>query len=408
MFSLTSFIARKLISKNDDSHFFSWISTLSIVGVGLGVASMILVVSIFTGFEQELRKKFLAANAHVMVFRFPGGLENYSKWEDHLTAEFGRDFEALSPFVNYETMVRHDSLLQSVLVRGFIPSVREKVQSAKDIIRPQEALQIVQADQDSAGQNPLPPIIIGSGLAQALNVKIGEKIDLIKPENGSINSSQKFKVVGLYDSGLHHYDKKLVIMSLKTSQEIFSMGQRVTGLEIGLHDPTKSIEVAQKLSKSINLSVREWQSLNQSFFEAIHTQKHVIALIVFMIAFVASFNIFTTLFLNVTQKRKSIATLKVLGLKTSQVLKVFVQQGLFLGIVGSFVGIVTAMLLSVVLEQFEIIKLPDLYLLAKLPIIYDPTIYALMSSLGVLLCCLSSLIPAFLASRTKPMMSLKE
>ena len=216
--SVTTFIAKRYMQAGRDNRFFSWISVLTIAGVAIGVAAMIVVWSVINGFESELRRRFLEANAHIMAYRFPHGITNADQWTKDINRDFKGVVTGVSPFVHYETMARKDSILHGVLVRGTDPKLRETVQSLAPITRPKGAIDIIQQEiTDTAAGKSIPDepsVIIGSGLLSLMSAKVGDSIELVEPTKDSLASMKKFKVVGVYDSGLKHYDNKLVILSL--------------------------------------------------------------------------------------------------------------------------------------------------------------------------------------------------
>lgn len=404
--SVTSFLARRYMQAGRDNRFFSWISVLTIAGVAIGVAAMIVVWSVINGFETELRKRFLAANAHIMAYRFPHGLSNPQQWAKTIESDFKTSVRGISPFVHYETMARRDSILHSVLIRGIVPKAREKVQSLDIITRPPESLTILQKEVDDAelGESApeIPAVIVGTGLLSLLDAKIGDTFDLVEPDNKNLADMKKFKIVGVYDSGLKHYDNKLILMSLSTAQNFFKMETRVTGLEIGLHKPWDSPKIAEQMSAKYSISIREWQSFNRPLFEAMQMERVVILIITALVAAVAGFNILTTIFVAVSQRQRDISILKALGASNGQILTLFLKQGVYIGLVGSFFGMLLAVGISSLLEHYQFVDLPDLYLLAKLPMSYEWWVYGSVSLMSVLIAVGAGLFPAWAASQVSP------
>ncbi len=400
--SVTTFIARRYLKADKENRFLSWISVLSVFGIAIGVAAMIVVLSVINAFEDELRNRFLAANAHVLLYRFPSGLEDYHLWREKISKEFPSiGIKATSPFVYYETMAKKDTFMHGILIRGIIPSYREKVQPLSDLVSPKGALDIIEKDQRS-GNKDIPPIIIGKGLMNLLDAKIGDNIFLVSPKENSFSAVKKFHVVGFYYSGLKHYDDKIGFLSLGAAQEFFGMGTVVTGLEIGLDDPDKSILVARKLEAAYPLSVKEWQSYNKPIFEAMKMERVVIALIVALVALVASFNILTTMFVAVTQKQKDISILKSLGANNRDIMFIFIKQGMLIALVGSGLGVLLALILSEIIKSYDIINLPDIYMLARLPVEFNIVVYAVVALSSIGLAILAGLGPAIIAANVTP------
>lgn len=403
MKDFTSLVSLRYLKISRRDMFFTWISVLSIVGIAIGVAAMIVVLSVINGFEEELRKRFLAANAHVLAYHFPTGITNYHGWIAKIARDFKDEVKGLSPFVHYETMARTDSSVHFILVRGIHPRQRAKVQSLDGLIAPADALDLLQKEIDDREPPREAQIIVGKGLLRVLDGRVGGKIRLISPQTQSLSQYHEFRVVGVYNSGLKHYDNRVGIVSLRTAQQFFGMGNRVTGVEIGLHAPEDSRPLAARMRASYNLSIKEWQSFNRPLFEAMKQERAVISVIVALVALVAIFNIFTTLFVSVSQKLRDISILKSIGATNSQINTIFLKQGCLIGLFGCFFGVVVALLASSFLRRYRIIDLPDIYLLSELPVRFDIWVYLGVCCTSIICCLIAGLYPAWVATHTSPL-----
>lgn len=407
--SVTSFIALRYLKTHRENRFFSWITVLSVAGIAIGIATMIVVLSVINGFENELQRRFLAAHAHVMIFDFPDGMDRVQGLAAQLKQDFGREIRATSPFVYGETMGGTAGLMQPVSIRGIVPRQREKVQSLKDYVYPKGALDLLQLEVDKDAfqakvQDKVPAIIVGKGLMSVLGIKNGDSLELVSPlRKKKLGEKDSFKVVGYYDSGLKNFDGKVVIMSLPAARGFFGLGERVTGLEVGLYDPARSREVGEAMAEQYpRLSVREWQSINKQLFAAMEMERAVIGLIVALVAFVASFNILITLFVSVSHKQRDISVLRALGASNRQIMWLFVQQGGMIGLIGSLIGAVLALGIGWLIKKYHFVDLPDLYQLATLPVSFDGRVYAGVALAGVVICLLAAFYPAMLAARVTP------
>ncbi|MFW7380321.1 MAG: FtsX-like permease family protein [Oligoflexus sp.] len=409
--NVTNFISMRYLKSSRENRFFSWITVLSLLGLAIGVAALIVVLSVINGFEHELRKSFLHANAHIMAYRYPAGMSQPERWSKIIQDDFRREVRGISPFIHYETMAKSGSIMHGVLVRGIEPRLREAVQSLDGLIQPTESLQALQKEIDDAKKGqPLPgvpSVILGSGLMSILDLKVGDQFMLISPSYENYSDMKPFRVAGVYNSGLKHYDNRLIAMSLTAAAQFFDMGDVVTGLEIGLHDADNSVAVAAQMEQKYNLSFREWQSYNRPLFEAMERERAVIALIVAMVTVVAGFNILTTIFVSVSQKQKDISILKALGATNRQIVRIFVGQSIYIGIIGSAVGAGLAVLISFLLEKYQFIDLPDPYFLKNLPVHYSMDTYLTICLAAIAVCILASLYPAMIASRVNPTEGLK-
>lgn len=370
---------------------------------------MIVVLSVFDGFEAELRERFLAANAHVLVSRYPEGFTDYSSLEETIIKNYGSHITGLAPFVHMDTMGKKDYLSHGILVKGILPEQRKHVQKLRGIIRPKNSLgEIEQEIQNYKRTGELPevsPIILGVGLMALMDAKLGDTIKLVIPNPDSENTfgaMKDFKVIGVYDSGLQHYDNKLAIISLTKAQKMFSMGDSVHGLEIGLKNPNDSKRLVSEMKKQIPFNFNEWQSYNPNIFEAIRRERQLIALIVALVTFVGSFNILTTIFVLVIQKQKDISIFKSLGASNRDVLSIFFKQSTMMGVLGGVIGIILALFFSCILVYFPFIDIPDVYMLSYLPVDFDWKVYLGISSLGMFMSSIAGIYPAWRASRILP------
>ena len=417
------FVAMRYLTAKRENHFFSWVTWLSVAGIAIGVAAMIVVMSVIHGFEQELRTRFLAANAHVLAYQFTSGMKIYPRWMERIEKDYHEDITGLSPFVHSDTMGRKDYIIHGVLVKGIDPERRKAVQDLSGFLRPPSALEqlaqevlrsrtpdiqperVAESPQVNEVASELPGAIVGSGLASIMEAKVGDTIELISPaaaEADPFANLQAFKIIGIYDSGFQHYDNKLIILSLPAAQNLFHLGELVTGLEIGLKDPDKSREVAAKMSSQYSISINEWQSYNRGMLEIIKSQKKTIARIVGLVAFVAGFNILTTLMILVSQKQREISILKALGASNRQVLTLFLTQGTLIGLVGTGIGLALATGISIVIEKVPIIQLPEVYYLSSLPVSYDLNIYLSVAGIAMFISAFAGLYPAWWATRITP------
>lgn len=403
MSKFTNFVAWRYMKADRYNPFFSWISMLTVIGIGISVAAVICVISVFEGFQTELRDRFLHANAHILAYRYPGGMAKPDRWREVLEKDFGNVLTGTAPFIHHETMAKKGSIMHSVLVRGIIPDEREKVQAVGNLVRPVSAMAILQSEVDHPDKPvQYPSIIAGVGLIKLMDAKIGDLVSLIPPKDGDVRGLQQFKIVGVYDSGFKHYDNKLIVMSIPAAQKFFEMPGLVTGLEVGLKSPENSVGIAENMSSKYSLSIQEWQSFNKPMLDTINREKYIIFLIVMLIMLVAAFNILTTTFVAVTQKQRDISVLKAIGARNNQILSIFIKQGLYLGSIGSLLGAILALTFSKILEHFEIVKLPDPYFLDRLPVHYSPAIYAGISILAVVISMLAGLYPAYVAAKIQP------
>jgi lipoprotein-releasing system permease protein len=231
---------------------------------------------------------------------------------------------------------------------------------------------------------------------------------MIAPTQNDFSKSQSFKIIGTYHSGIKHYDQRLVAMSLTAAQKFFGMGQRVTGLEVGLYKPDNSPQIATKIQEAYPVSVKEWQSFNKPLLDALNMERVVIFFVVCIVALVAGLNILTTLFVAVTQKQKEISLLRALGATRLQIVSIFLKQGALFGTIGAASGTALAFVCSVILKRYKFIDLPEPYFVTHLPVDFDWRVYGSLSLFGVLICVLAGIFPALSAIAVTPTDGLRD
>ncbi len=406
---LSRLIALRYLHSSRENRYFSWITVLSVMGLAIGVSALIVVISVFNGFEIEVRKRLLQSNAHIWATSYPYGLEDPPKWERVIMAnpDFGPKIQAIAPFIHSQTMAKNDAALRGVFIRGVIPRQQEKVQSLINLVQPPQALQILQHEIDDHAKGlpipEVPSVILGVGLQNTLNTKVGEVVRLIDPSASTFVVSKPFKVVGTFNSGLQDADNRIVVMSLSTAQNLTGLGDKVTGLSFALKNPELSAEISALMSRSYdNLTFKNWESFNSRFFETMASERVRVGLIVGLVALVAGFNILTTVFVSVSQRQKDISILKALGASTSSIMQIFLLQSTAIGLLGSLIGVILAGIISYILENFPFLDLPDPYLLRTLPVAYSFTVYAGACLIASGICWFAGLYPAYIASRVNP------
>jgi len=410
--NVTSLIAKRYLNIASKHRLFAWVSILSIFGVALGVATMFSAMAIVTGFETTIRDRFLAANAHVLSFDYSKGIEKPGEYENYLWESFPYELHTVSPFVHFETILKNDGVYTGALIRGIDLDKRAKLAELTKFIRPGSAIDKLKAEQslkfDETG-NRLSPIILGAGLAKKLGVSVGSEISVMQPNaSDSFGSNYLFEVVGIYDSGFEYYDSKLGLTALTSGQFILNYTDKVTGFELGLNDLSKAPQIAAKIHNVKNTQNTPWQTFNKDMFAMIAKDKQVIWMIVSLIALVAGFNILTTLFISVTLRQRDISILKTLGLSNNSVLLVFVKQGLFIGVFGSFLGVLLGWGFCEFIRVTEIIQIPESsYYMKTLPVSYHYSYFFILPLISIVICLISAYIPARQAARTPLMRGIR-
>jgi lipoprotein-releasing system permease protein len=261
----------------------------------------------------------------------------------------------------------------------------------------------------------LPGIILGRELAGRLGIFLNDTVTVLSPSVeigplGMLPKVKKFRVVGIFEVGMFEYDSNLVIVSLRPAQDFFGMGDSVTGVEVRLADIYKAGEVRERTKQLLGNSygVRDWMQMNKNLFSALKLEKFAMFVILVLIILVASFNIVSTLIMNVIEKQREIAILKAMGATNAGIMSVFMIKGFLIGLIGTLIGLTGGYVLSYVLNTYQIIKLPpDIYYLSHLPVKVNLSDFAAVSISAIVISFLSTLYPAWQAAKLDPIEPLR-
>ncbi|MCC6213696.1 MAG: ABC transporter permease [Polyangiaceae bacterium] len=428
------------------SGFLTIISFLSIAGVGVSAFALCAVVSIMGGFGADLKRKILGNNAHVKIdAEQPGGFDG---WRDLLDAvRTVPGVRAATPIAAGEAMASSSSNTAGVLVRGVDPqSIGQVVDLPVNLevgklewledevglarLPPETPIGIASDGQlyfkgpdlrgfsldassvDAAVRPPdvFPGLIVGRELARTLHVYVGDEITLVTPLGdlgpmGVMPRSRRFRIAGIFYSGMYEYDASHAYMRLDTAQEFLDLGAHVTGVDVKLEDVERVDEATPKLDAAVaahGLRVRDWKALNKNLFSALQLEKIVVFAILGIAIIVASFCIICTLLLMVTEKSKEIAILKAIGASDGAILRVFMLEGVVIGSIGTVFGVVTGLVMALSLSWFGVRLDPDVYYVDRLPIAVNPADYALVALSALVITTLATLYPARAASQLRP------
>lgn len=422
-------------------------TVLSIGGVAVGVMALCVVLSVMSGFEQDLKQKILGTNAHAIVLKYG----TFDEWEK--AAQTTRETPGVvgvSPFVLNEVMVTTESNLAGALVKGIDPATVGQVTELPREIEegklewlskpdeiptaPQfrrtgadvgddlqgELRRLGEAGKEKLAQpqekNQLPGIVLGRELARQLRVFVGDTVTVVSPIAGELGpmgpqpKSMQFRVGGVFYSGMYEYDSKFVYIDLERAQAFFKMGKGVTGLEMRVND----IDDARRISRQVldrldgyPFRVKDWGEMNKNLFSALKLEKLVMAVILAFIILVACFNILSTLVMLVLEKGKEISILKSMGARDSSVMKIFVLEGLAIGGIGTALGLALGLLLCGIIAIFPIPLDPEVYYIPNLPVKLDAVQFGVVAVAAVVLAYLATIFPALYASRLPPVEGLK-
>jgi lipoprotein-releasing system permease protein len=399
------YIALRYLKSKKKYRAISVTTGISIGGVAVGVMALLVVLSVMSGFHEDLQKKILGANAHVIVRDYQGALENYEKTAEKLKEE--REIASYAPFVLGQVMVSFGKRTQGVFMRGIDPA---KEAQTTDILT-----HIKEGDFNKISGGDLPGIIMGKELASSLGVVIGDKVNIVSPMGeigpmGMLPKIKQFAVTAIFEIGMFEYDSSLVLVNIGSAQEFFDLGPAITGIEVRLHDIYRAPEVKKQLQEKLGFPyyVMDWMQMNKNLFSALKLEKFAMFIILVLIILVASFNIISNLIMNVMEKSREIAILKAIGATNKSIMAIFMFQGLFIGLIGTTIGVLGGFGLGYLLNTYQIIKLPaDVYYLSHLPVRMNLFDFLAVSVSAVTITFFATIYPAWQAAKMDPVEPLR-
>jgi len=404
--------------------FVSIITFISIAGIFLGVAALIIVIAVMNGFETDLRSKILGINSHVVVLEHGGGMLHYPRVMQDVAQIPG--VIAATPFIYSQAMLKNGTNVTGIVLRGLsLEDALKVINLGKFREGKLEYLQ--DGKRDIPGLKPehsgLPGMIIGRELAKNLGVFLFETVHIVSPSGistpmGMVPKMKPFVVVGIFESGFYEYDSTLAYISLKTCQEFLNMGDLVTGIEIRVDDIYKADRIAKSIEKKLGYPYwgRNWMEMNKNLFSALKLEKRVMFIILSLIVIVAAFNIISALIMIVMEKNRDIAILKTMGATRAGIMKIFIFQGLIVGTIGTLFGSLAGLGVAFNLEAlsrfveklFGFKILPgEVYYLSELPSQVNFGDVGIIIAGTMLISFLSTIYPSWRASRLDPAEALR-
>ena len=394
------------------NHFISFISLISMAGIALGVAALIVVLSVMNGFQKELRTRILGVASHVQI----SGTDNkLADWPAvaKTASEHPRVIGA-APFVNAQGLLSFGQAVRGSIVRGVIPELEEKVAEIGSHMRAGK-LEALRAGEFG--------IVLGAELARALGVMYGEKLVVIAPQGqvtpaGVVPRLKQFTVVGIFDVGMFEYDSGLALIHLEDAQKLFQLGDAVSGVRLKLDDLYAARTVAREIMVKFdsNIYATDWTRSHANFFRAVEIEKRVMFIILLLIVAVAAFNIVSTLVMAVTDKQADIAILRTLGASPASILQIFIVQGVLIGVIGTLIGVSAGVLLGLnidvvvpALERIFSVQFlsKDVYYISDLPSDVQWPDVIVIGVVSLVISLLATLYPSWSASRVNPAEALR-
>lgn len=410
--SLEWFIGRRYLASRRGTRFLSLITLIAIGGVSVGVMALIVVTAVMTGLQSDLREKILGVNPHIWVMTF-GESMRMDNWETPLAqVKQVPDVLAAAPFIHTEVgITNRANYSEGAILRG-IDAYRAgtSVTEIGSTIRTHDLL-------PSRTRSGLPPIVVGEALATRASVLPGDTLVVISFQNAKVSpvgglmpTLRQFEVTGTFRTGMYEYDNKFLYTTIPAAQELTGMGTAVSGIEVRVPDPLQATDIARRIVDRLGVPYRtdDWKTMNAALFSALKLEKLAMELILLLIVIVAAFNIVSTLVMVVADKTREIGILKSMGLGSGRVLRIFMIQGLVIGLVGSVIGGGGGLLLNFLIDRYELIKIPgDIYFVSHLPVRSDPMDVVTILVSTVLISFLATIYPALQAARLTPVEAIR-
>lgn len=398
------FIARRYLFSKKDSKFVSFITYISILGIALGVATLIITVSILNGFEKTIKDKVAGLVSHIQITSFvPEGLSNYDKTIKEIKDSVP-EVTGLSPFIQREAVIRYKENIEGIILKGIVQQT-DLSSTRNRIIKGEFNVDKV--------DTIFSRLLVGEKLADKLGIEVGKKVIVFGlqgiPSPMNPPKIKQFIVSGIYETGLREYDDVMIYTDLETTQKMFDYGKNVTGIEMKIKDIDDANKIERKLKQMLDYPhyPRSLFKLYKGLFSWVELQKAPTPIILGLIIIVATFNIIGTLLMLILEKTQSVGILKSLGSSNSGIMKIFLFDGVIIGIIGIIMGNLLGVGLSLLELKYKFFKLPEIYYMKDVPILLEPSSIILISLITFALVLIATIIPSYLASKFDPVKSLR-
>jgi len=401
--SFEFFVARRYLFSHRKQAFIYVISLMSIIGVALGVAALVVVLGVYNGLTTDMRDKILGANAHGIVLSYiPDAFGKNPGLRDEILRTPG--VTGATPFIYTEVMLSSGDGVKGLMLRGVDPRTAPGVLSMLKAIKKGSINGLETGDGT-------PGIIIGEELAKHIGLGMGSRVNLLSPSGEKTTAGfqpriRPFEVAGIFKTGMYEYDSSLAFVTLDAARELLGLDPGfLSGIEITVDDVYRADEITKELTDNIGnpFYARSWMDMNANLFAALKLEKIGMFILLIMVVLIGSFSIVATLVMLVMEKTRDIAVMMSMGATRKMIRRIFMYQGTIIGFVGTMLGYALGLTVGCLLKRYQFIKLPEnVYTLDHLPIIITVPDVLIIGGAAMLLCFLSTLYPARQASRLKP------
>ena len=399
------FVARRYLTARRKQAFISVITTISVVGIAIGVAALVIAIALITGFQGDVQDKILGATSHVMVSDLSGqGLSGYEAMAEKIRALAG--VESVSPVVYSTVLITGIGESSGALVKG-IDFDREKRGAAW--------LQTLEAGAIPVSGGAREGLLLGRELALRIGAQVGDIVDVITASStlsplGLLPKRRRFQVTGIFNTGLYEFDNATALVAIGVAQRLFGLEGKASYIQVKLGDIFAAPAIGEKIKAILPpvVYITTWMELNKSLFSALKLEKNIMFLTITLIVIVAALNIIATLILMVMEKTRDIAILMAIGATPQMINRIFFFQGALIGVIGTALGVGLGLGWCALANAFELIKIPvDIYQISYVPFRMRPLDLALIIGVTLLISFVSTLFPARRAAKIDPVVALK-
>ena len=400
------FVALRYLLARRRQAFISVISLISTIGVAVGVMALVIALALMTGLQRELRDRILGSTAHVYVWK-KGGIDDYRAEVERLQAMEG--VSGAGPAVLGKALISTDQADAFISLKGVDPALEPSVTDIARAMR-QGSVDALAAE----GEDVMPGILIGRNLAEQLGVTVGDTASLLTPQGtlspmGMIPRTRRVRIAGIYALGLYEFDAAHGFVSLEFAERL--LGKAIPDLiELRVVDIEAAPAISERVPDELGEEYvsQDWADMNQALFSALWLEKMAISIAIGLIVLVAALQIVASLILLVMEKSRDIAILKTMGTSSPRVMRIFMLQGLIIGVVGTTVGSSLGLVLCWVFDRYQLIQIPmDVYQVAYVPFVVQPLDFVVVVVSAVIICFLATIYPSRQASRLDPVQALR-
>ncbi len=388
------FLAQRYLFSRKAGIFQQIITAISILGIFLGVASLLVVISVMNGLQNDLKNRILGINAHIVVLRYHNEPIPFSREFVDSVKSISNEIRVASPFIYTKVMIKKDNYVDGVILRGY--DIKGYTADIDSMIIYGRGI------KDSLMEE----VLVGVDIATQMRIHTGDTLYISSPFStvstpfGNVPKTVPLRVCGIFDCGMYQYNAGLIYVSMPTAWNIMGMDSIMTGVELRIKDPYKAMDLASIIEEDLGYPYRtnNWIDLNSSLFSALKMEKVVMFVILALIVLVAAFNIIITLVMLVMRKTREIGILKAMGASQRDIMYIFMLDGVLIGVIGTILGMIGSLVISFLLSKYHYPIPGDTYLLDYLPVkiyIWD---YIRVGALSIFISFLSTIYPAYKAS----------